>query len=763
LGLRAPPASPAAGEDDEDTDPWAEAGGRGHAGGGRWLLACAGLAALALAGLLLLRPPDSGALLSAAALPAAIARVELVLASQAPGTAATLLAPLDEFDDQLARLQVELDAEALDVAGLPALHAAWARARARLVAADDRTAALAVLQPAAQQAADLLPRVREALDGRRTRIEWAWKAALGVLALALALAGTTLWRQRRQLRRSLRRASGDLGAGAWRDAVRHLRDDPLAAPSAFDALAHGMESALGESERRWQALADLSADWYWETDCEARFSWLSASAAQAMAPGLEAQALLGRRHDQIAAFRAPARGWTTLHGWMAREEAFRDLEFQVQGTQGLRWIAICGRPRRDAHGRVLGYEGVGRDITERRIAHERLIASEQRWSTMTRLAADWYWQTDEQHRLLPPSAEQQQRIGSGLAERLEGRTRWDAHRDALTPAQWAEHRADLDARRPFRALQLQIDAGDGRLLWLSLSGVPRFDAAGRFLGYHGVGRDITARQQAERLLMRHNEELKRAVEQRTAELQQVNHDLEAFARQLAHELRTPIGHVQGLASLLRERAGARLHDDERELLLLQIQAARRMAETVGVLLEMARSSLLPMPLQPVDCSALAHEVIDELAPQPRRAPVQWHVQPGLRVLGHRPALKIALRNLLGNAAKFTREVQAPVVHVSGEALGDGRLRIAIADNGSGFDPRRAGQLFRPFGQLHARGEGVGLGLSIVLRIVERHRGSVSADGTPGAGARFELTLLSAPATDAPAALESPRQDAPAGA
>jgi signal transduction histidine kinase len=142
--------------------------------------------------------------------------------------------------------------------------------------------------------------------------------------------------------------------------------------------------------------------------------------------------------------------------------------------------------------------------------------------------------------------------------------------------------------------------------------------------------------------------------------------------------------------------------------------------------------------------------------------VQWHVQPGLRVLGHRPALKIALRNLLGNAAKFTREVDAPAVHVSGEPLAGGRLRITIADNGSGFEPQRAGQLFRPFGQLHARGEGVGLGLSIVLRIVERHRGTISADGTPGVGARFELTLAAAPAgreTTVPAAaLPPPRQD-----
>jgi PAS domain S-box-containing protein len=383
--------------------------------------------------------------------------------------------------------------------------------------------------------------------------------ALALLVPAVLLPAHLMGRQRRRVRNTLRRFSDDLEPERWRDAVRQLRENRLGAPSAFDALASGVETVLGEAERRWQALAELSADWYWETDRQHRLSWLSGGAPQALAPGLDDAALLGRRFDQIGVFRAPERGWAALHGSMTRLEAFRDVEFQVGVLpRPLRWISISGRPRHDAQGAVIGYEGVGRDITERRQAHEQLIASEQRWSTMTRLAADWYWQTDVEHRLLPLSAEQQQRIGADLTERLEGHTRWDAHRASLTPEQWAEHRADLDARRPFRSLQLEIEAGDGRWLWISISGMPRFDASGRFVGYHGVGRDITARQQAQALLLRHNEALQRAVDERTRDLQQINLDLDAFARQLAHELRTPIGQVQGLAQMLAERAAQRL-------------------------------------------------------------------------------------------------------------------------------------------------------------------------------------------------------------
>jgi PAS domain S-box-containing protein len=567
--------------------------------------------------------------------------------------------------------------------------------------------------------------------------------ALALLGPAVLVGGHRLGRRRQQVRNTLHRVSDDLDHDRWRDAVRQLREEPLGAPSAFDALASGMESALGASERRWQALADLSADWYWESDRQLRLSWLSGGAPQALAPGLDDAALLGRRLDQIAVFRPPLQGWTALQTRMARLEEFRDVEFQVAVPgQAPRWISISGRARNSAQGTPMGYEGVGRDVSERRRAHEQLLASEQRWSTMTRLAADWYWQTDAEHRLLPFGAEQQQRIGADLAERMEGHTRWEVHRDALTPEQWAEHRADLDARRPFRSLQLEIEAGEGRWIWVSLSGMPRFDALGRFVGYHGVGRDITARQQAQALLLRHNEALQRAVDERTQDLQQMNLDLDAFARQLAHELRTPIGHVQGLAQMLADRGAPRLLAQDHELLQLQVAAAQRMRETVDALLELARSTLQPMPLEAVDLSALAHQVVSELPTLPRRAPLRWHIQLDMSVSANAAALKIVLLNLMGNAAKFTRDGATPRARVGLRADVDGGLRISVQDNGVGFDPSRAAQLFKPFSRLHARDDyaGSGIGLSIVQRIVERHGGRVEARAEVGRGACFEFTL-----------------------
>jgi PAS domain S-box-containing protein len=420
-------------------------------------------------------------------------------------------------------------------------------------------------------------------------------------------------------------------------------------------------------------------------------------------------------------------------------------------------MAISGRPRHDSRGRFVGYEGVGRDISERKAAHERLVASEQRWSLMAGLASDWYWETDTEHRLMPMTPEFRRRYPA-MVEQLQGKTRWDAHRDALPAAEWAEHRADLDARRPFRGLQFEADMGDGRLLWLSISGIPRFDPQGRFLGYHGVGRDITVRKTAERLLMRHNEELQRAVTARTRDLEQLNRDLEAFSRQLAHELRTPISHVQGLAHLLESRIGERLSDDERQLLDLQVVAARHMRDTVDALLLLARSTVQPMPMETVDVSALARQALSELPASDRTSAIDWQIEPGLVATASPGALRIVLANLLGNAAKFTRGTPDARVRLAGRNDPDGRLRVVVEDNGAGFDPDQASRLFTPFTRLHAGDtfHGTGIGLSIVQRIVERHGGTVAAHGQPGRGAIFEFTLAPAagpaPTTSGPQAI-----------
>ncbi len=609
----------------------------------------------------------------------------------------------------------------------------------------------------------LLVGIAAALAWRAPQRSPLWDA-VGVAA-AVLLGGFALWLLRR-LVHDARRDSQALGAFAERlrggdvaGALRAVRAESasaislwgqlsgasgrestgaLPAASQFDQQAHEVEVALGAREQRWQARMRLSADWHWETDRDLQLIWVSQDLASLVKLGVQPADLIGHRLDAVPLFQPPDGGWAVVRERTAQRKALRDVVIEVRrrGRSPV-WVALNGRAHLDDEGQYTGYEGVGRDVTDERIAYLRLADSERRHAMMAELAADWYWQTDEAHRIDEVGPVARQIVGKRI-DQVIGRTRWEAFPDGASAGEWEAHRADLYARRPFRGFEFALRQAGQPLRWVSVSGLPRFNAKQQFLGYHGVGRDITLKKRAERLLLTRNEQLERLVTVRTAELEQNNRDLEAFARQLAHELRTPISQVVGLTDLIKSAAWERLEGGEREWLRLAGQSAREMSHTVTALLELARSTSTALLLEPVDLSALAESVIAELPWVERAAPVEWRIEPGLVAHCSAPLARVVLTNLLGNAAKFTRDVAAPRIEFAREAAQDGAF--FIQDNGAGFDAARADTLFQPFVRLHRSDQfqGTGLGLSIVRRIVERHGGSISAHGQAGQGARFVL-------------------------
>jgi len=576
---------------------------------------------------------------------------------------------------------------------------------------------------------------------------------LGVLLALGAAALRWLW----QLTRHARDATGSLLRFAQQVARNdgasvidgRRGDSSTPGVSMLDDMAQGVEHALSERERRWKARARLSADWYWETGRDLRFSWVSDDLKSHMKLGLQPEDLLGRRHDEVEHYAPPEGGWNELNERMARRRSFREVRIEVRrpGRSSV-WIAMSAKARRDAEGRFIGYEGVGRDITEQHLAFKRLHDSERRYAMIADLSADWYWETDAQHRITVLGPLAQDLLGDAATQSV-GRRRRELNPDGTTEEAWARHEADLDAHRPFRGFEYLMRRGPRGPLWVSASGMPRFDAKGLFIGYHGVGRDITLRKRAERVLLLRNAQLERLVAERTAELEQSNRDLEAFSRQLAHELRTPIGHVLAFAELLQMR-GEHLSEDEHSWVAMQAQAARAMQATVTALLELAHSSATALEREAVDLSALALAMIRELPSIDRRAAVEWHVEPGLSAHCSAPLLRVVLANLLSNAAKFTRDVAAPCVALRRLDSEGGVPVFCVEDNGAGFDAGRAQRLFQPFVRLHTSDQyaGTGVGLSIVRRIVERHGGFIRAGATPGVGARFEFTLAPAAAPNA---------------
>ena len=253
--------------------------------------------------------------------------------------------------------------------------------------------------------------------------------------------------------------------------------------------------------------------------------------------------------------------------------------------------------------------------------------------------------------------------------------------------------------------------------------------------------DIGDRRRAEDEVRRLNADLEGRVRRRTAELELANREAEAFAYSVAHDLRGPLRAVDGFSAMIAEESGDGLNEQSRDHLRRVRAAVQRMGRLIDDLLSLSRLSRAKMDVSAVDLSALAAELVADLARREPRRAVEIVIAPGLEAHGDAGLLRVVLGNLLDNAWKFTREVPAARIEV-GVATHEGRRAYFVRDNGAGFDQAYVGKLFQPFKRLHdeARFEGSGIGLASVARIVARHHGEVWAEGREGGGAAFFFTL-----------------------
>jgi signal transduction histidine kinase len=269
---------------------------------------------------------------------------------------------------------------------------------------------------------------------------------------------------------------------------------------------------------------------------------------------------------------------------------------------------------------------------------------------------------------------------------------------------------------------------------------------------------VAARDEAERALSELRDSVENEIADRTRELLETVNLLESFNQMVAHDLRGPLSGVSGMMDLLKRQMDAGdLAQVPRGLELVSTNA-RRLSALVGRLLDLSRLSRTALHWQPASLEALAREAIETLRQSAGAGAGAATGPEGIEYrIGPMPTLSVdplllgqVFVNLLGNAAKFCREMPAPVVQVTAETV-DGRVVVCIADNGVGFDPERAARLFQPFVRLHGKAyEGRGIGLTIVKRIVGMHGGDVWAESRVGHGAAFRFSLP-LPATDIGAA------------
>ncbi len=225
------------------------------------------------------------------------------------------------------------------------------------------------------------------------------------------------------------------------------------------------------------------------------------------------------------------------------------------------------------------------------------------------------------------------------------------------------------------------------------------------------------------------------------ELEAANRELASLTYSVSHDLRAPLRTIDGFSEALVEDYGDKLDEQAREYLNRIRSAAKSMNAMIESLAELARVSRDPLRSEKVNVSDVAQSVAARLKQLEPGRQVEFAIAPDLVVDGDPRLLGIVFEQILRNAWKFTSKHKSAKIEVGSENREGSRI-LFVRDDGAGFDSTYAGKMFGAFQRLHKSDEfdGLGIGLAIVQRIVNRHRGKIWAEGEVERGATFYLDL-----------------------
>jgi light-regulated signal transduction histidine kinase (bacteriophytochrome) len=244
-------------------------------------------------------------------------------------------------------------------------------------------------------------------------------------------------------------------------------------------------------------------------------------------------------------------------------------------------------------------------------------------------------------------------------------------------------------------------------------------------------------------------ELNRELLENIARLETANKDLDLFAFMASHDLQAPLRKIRMFSDRLLSDHRQNMNKDGQMYLSRIQEVSKRMQDLINDILRFSKISGEKESFQEVDLNEVVKEVISEMDGPIREKKAEIILDP-LPVLPVNAVLMVPLfSNLINNSLKYSKKQELPKIHIRHETMpaggkdGDSRYcRILIEDNGIGFDQKYAEQIFDMFRRLHpsAEYEGTGIGLALCKKIVEKHKGFISARGKPGEGAIFIVSL-----------------------
>ena len=429
--------------------------------------------------------------------------------------------------------------------------------------------------------------------------------------------------------------------------------------------------------------------------------------------------------------------WGFAHTW---ETYPGQLRLIVVGLLGLCLAALgaaagamlCSRQVAAENGRLAG-------------SNARLLQELDLLRTIIDALPDCIYAKDRQGRFLLNNPAHARVLSVASPAELKGKTDFD-----MFPRELAEHffadEQKIIATGESVINQEQFKAPRGAAAdekaWSLCSKVIWRGRDGGILGTVGISRNIHDLKQTQEALRQSEEKQRRFA----AQLEQSNRELQDFAYIASHDLQEPLRKITVFGERLKEKAGPTLAAEPRDYIERMQKAAARMQQLINDLLAFSRVTSKAHPFTPVNLAVVAREVLEDL--ESRLEQVQGRVDVGeLPVIdADGSQMRQLLQNLVGNALKFRRPDEPPVVKVAARkfsnAAGREVCELTVADNGIGFDEKYLDRIFHVFQRLHTRKEyeGTGMGLAIVRKIALHHGGDVTAKSQPGYGATFIVTL-----------------------